>query len=340
MVQFDVVPGYDSVMRLDELAAIIDAQVEGDPATEIRSAATLEEAEPGQIAFLANPKYLKQLESTRAAAVIVSPKISSAHVALLKTADPYYGFARAVVALHGHRQHPHQGIHPKAHVDPTASLGSGTIVYPGVFIGPRARIGSDCILYPNVAIYDDTIIGDRVIIHAGSVIGQDGFGFATNKGVHHKIPQVGNVIVQDDVEVGSNCAIERAAMGSTIIGKGTKIDNLVVIGHGTRIGPHGLLVAQTGIAGSATIGHHVTMGGQVGIAGHLRIGDNVTIAAKAGVMNDVEDQTILMGIPAMPVAQARRVYIGFMQLPELMTRLKQLEQQVEELAESGDTPLA
>lgn len=327
-------------MRLDELAAKIDAQVEGDGSIEITAAATLEEAQPGQVAFLANPKYQKQLETTKASAVIVAQRISSPRVALLKTLDPYYAFARTVVALHGHRKHPHEGVHPKAHIDPTATIGRGTVIYPGVFVGPRAKIGSDCILYPSVVVYDDTVIGDRVIIHAGSVIGQDGFGFATHKGEHHKIPQVGNVIVEDDVEIGSNCAIERAALGSTVIGKGTKIDNLVVIGHGTKIGPHGLLVAQTGIAGSVTIGHHVTMGGQVGVAGHLKIGDNVTIAGKAGVMNDVDDQTIMMGLPAMPTSQARRVYGVFIQLPEVVARLKQLEQQVEELAESGDTPLA
>jgi UDP-3-O-[3-hydroxymyristoyl] glucosamine N-acyltransferase len=179
-----------------------------------------------------------------------------------------------------------------------------------------------------------------VIIHSGTVIGVDGYGFATHKGEHHKIPQVGNVIIEDDVEIQANCAVERAAMGSTVIGKGTKIDNLVVIGHGSRIGPHGLLVAQVGIAGSVTIGHHVTMGGQVGVAGHLKIGDNVTIAAKAGVIADVPDQTVMIGIPAMPASQARRVYLFFTQLPELAERIKQIEQQMEELADSGDTPIA
>jgi UDP-3-O-[3-hydroxymyristoyl] glucosamine N-acyltransferase len=241
--------------------------------------------------------------------------------------------------LHGFRKHPHDGIHPSAHVDPTASIGEGTVIYPGAFVGPRVKIGTDCILYPNAVVYDDTIIGNRVIIHSCTVIGVDGFGFATSRGVHHKIPQVGNVIIEDDVEIAANCAVERAALGSTLIGAGTKIDNLVVIGHATKIGPHGLLVAQVGIAGSVTIGHHVTVGGQVGIAGHLKIGDNVTIAAKAGVMNDVEDQTVLIGIPAMPASQARRVYSYFTQLPDLVERIKQLEQQVEELADSGDTPL-
>jgi UDP-3-O-[3-hydroxymyristoyl] glucosamine N-acyltransferase len=326
-------------MRLDELAGRIGAEIVGDGSIDVTSTGAIEEAGPGQVAFLSNPKYLKQIETTRASAVIVSPQITSGRVTLLKTSDPYYSFRQAVVALHGFRKHPHQGVHPAAQVDPTATIGQGTVVYPGVFVGPRAKIGSDCILYPNVVVYDDSVIGDRVIIHGGAVIGVDGFGFATHKGEHHKIPQVGNVVIEDDVEIGSNAAIERAALGSTFIGKGTKIDNLVVVGHGTKIGPHGLLVAQTGIAGSVNVGHHVTMGGQVGVAGHLKIGDNVTIAAKAGVMSDIADQTIVMGMPAMPASHARRVYMLFTQLPELVERIKQLEQQIEELADSGDTPL-
>lgn len=328
------------IMRLDELAKQIGAELSGDGAVEVSSAATLETARAGQVSFLANPKYLKQLEETRASAVIAAPGAKSERVALLKSSDPYYTFRQAVVLLHGHRKHPHEGIHPAAHVDPTATIGANTVVYPNVYVGPRARIGSDCILYPNVTVYDDSIIGDRVIIHAGTAIGVDGFGFATHKGVHHKIPQIGNVIIEDDVEIAANSAIERAALGSTVIGAGTKIDNLVVVGHGTKVGAHGLLVAQVGIAGSVTVGHHVTMGGQVGVAGHLKIGDNVTIAGKAGVMGDIDDQTVVMGVPAMPANRARRVYLMFTQLPELVERIKQLEQQIEELADSGDTPLA
>ncbi|HVT87902.1 MAG TPA: UDP-3-O-(3-hydroxymyristoyl)glucosamine N-acyltransferase [Tepidisphaeraceae bacterium] len=328
-------------MRLDELARQIDAEVVGDGSLEVNTVSTLDDAQPGQISFLANAKYQKQLEATKASAVIVAKSISSNNrLTLLKTSDPYFAFRQAVVLLHGYRQHPHEGVHPKAHVEETATIGKGTVIYPGAYIGPRVWIGQDCIIYPNVVIYDDTFIGDRVIIHGGTAIGQDGFGFSTHKGVHHKIPQIGNVVVEDDVEIGSNCTIERAALGSTLIGTGTKIDNLVVIGHGAKVGPHCLLVAQTGIAGSVTIGHHVTMGGQVGIAGHLKVGDNVTIAAKAGVMSDVPDQTVMMGIPAMAASQARRVYLLFTQLPEMAERLKQLEQQVEELGESGDTPLA
>lgn len=327
-------------MRLDDLASRIKAELIGDPAVDITSVASLEDARPGQVSFISNPKYAKQLDATHASAVIVHPRVASSKVALLKSRDPYFAFREAVVALHGYRIHPFAGIHPKATVDETASIGEQTVIYPGAYIAPRVKIGRDCIIYPNVTVYDDCVIGDRVILHAGTVIGQDGFGFSTHDGEHHKIPQVGNVVIEDDVEIGANCAIARAALGSTRVGKGTKIDALVIIGHGSTVGPHGLLVGQVGIAGSTTVGHHATMGGQVGVAGHLKIGDHVTIAAQSGVMNDVEDKTIMMGAPAMPASYARRVYTLFTQLPDLMERIKNLEQQVEDLAESGDTPIA
>lgn len=323
-------------MRLDELAGKIEAQVIGDGSIDVSSVATLEDAGPGQVSFLSNRRYASQIQTTRASAVIVAGGVSSDRVALLKTGDPYFAFAKAVIALHGYRKPPHEGIHPSAHIHPSARIGHGATIYPGVYIGPHVQLGRDCLLYPNVVIDEGCILGDRVTIHAGTVIGQDGFGYSTHKGEHHKIPQVGSVIIEDDVEIGSNCAIERAALGSTVIGRGTKIDGLVVIGHGSRIGPHGLLVAQVGIAGSVVIGHHVTMAGQVGIAGHLKIGDNVTIAAQSGVMADIPDQSVMIGAPAMPASHARRVYSIFTQLPEMMERLKKLEQQMEELGAGDD----
>src|SRR4029078_8395987 len=200
----------------------------------------------------------------------------------------------------------------------------------------RTKIGRDCIIYANASIYDDSVLGDRVILHSGTVIGVDGYGFATHKGEHHKIPQVGNVIVEDDVEIGACCSIERAALGSTVIGKGTKSDQLVFVGHGVKVGPHALLVAQTGIAGSVTLGHHVTLAGQTGVSGHLKIGNNVTIGAQSGVISDIDAQSTLVGSPAMPGAPARRVYMHFTQLPEIVERIKSLEQQVEELSSGPD----
>jgi UDP-3-O-[3-hydroxymyristoyl] glucosamine N-acyltransferase len=319
-------------MKLAELAEKIGAEIVGDADVQIESCATLEQAKAGQVSFLSNAKYAKQLETTNASAVVVAKNVNSNRVALLRAADPYYAFSQAVVLLHGYRRHPHAGIHPEANVDPSASIGEGTVIYPGCYVGPRAKVGSHCILYANVVVYDDCVLGDRVTIHANTTIGQDGFGYATHKGIHHKIPQVGNVIIEDDVEIGSNCAIERATLGSTIIGKGTKFCDLIAIGHGTKVGEHCLFVAQVGLAGSVTTGHHVTMAGQVGVAGHLKIGNNVMIAAQSGVIDDLEDQKIYLGSPAMPANQARRVYTIFQQLPELVDRIKQLEQKIEELS--------
>jgi UDP-3-O-[3-hydroxymyristoyl] glucosamine N-acyltransferase len=319
-------------LTLSELAARIGAETLGDPALILHSAATLEDAEIGQVTFLSNAKYFKQLETTRASAAIVAPSVTTgSRVALLRAKDPYFAFREAVVALHGFRKHPHQGIHPDAHVDPTATVGQGSILYPGVFIGPRAKVGRDCVLFPNVVIYDDCVIGDRVTIHAGTSIGHDGFGYATHDGEHHKIPQVGNVVLEDDVEIGANCSIDRATLGSTVIRRGTKFSDSIAIGHGCKIGPHCLFVAQVGMAGSVTVGHHVTMAGQVGVAGHLTIGDNVTIAAQTGVSNDIPDQSTVLGSPAMPISRARRVYAIFRNLLELQDRVKKLEGHVEEL---------
>jgi UDP-3-O-[3-hydroxymyristoyl] glucosamine N-acyltransferase len=328
-------------MRLDELAGLIDAQlVGGDGATQINAIAPIDTATAGQVAFLSNPKYAKALERTKASAVIVSHKVAANHVPLLKTADPYFAFRQAVVAVHGYREHPHDGIHPAAHVEPSAKIGARTVIYPGAYVGANCIVGDDCVIFPNAVIYDDTRIGNRVTIHACAVIGVDGFGFATHAGVHHKIPQVGRVVLEDDVEIGPCCSIERGALEETRIGAGTKMDGLVVIGHATTIGPHGILVAQTGIAGSVTIGHHVTMGGQTGVAGHLKIGNNVSIGAQSGVMSDVEDNAVMIGAPAMPASRARRVYMMMTKLPELVDRLRDLEQRLASLEDEDDPPIA
>jgi UDP-3-O-[3-hydroxymyristoyl] glucosamine N-acyltransferase len=324
-------------MTLKELAEAIGAEVVGGGAeTPVDSVATLEDAREGQVSFLSNGRYAKLLETTRASAVIVARGVRSDRVALLRTADPYYAFRQACVKLHGFRRHPHEGIHPAAHVDPTATVGEGTVMYPGVYVGPRAKIGRDCILYPNVVVYDDCVLGDRVTLHANCSIGHDGFGYATAKLPgeevrHHKIPQAGNAVIEDDVEMGAGCAVDRATLGSTVVGRGTKFSNLVTIGHGSRVGRHGLFVAMVGIAGSVRLGDYVTLAGQVGLAGHLEVGDRVTIGAQSGVMNDVPAGSTIVGTPAMPASQARRVYTVFQQLPELLDRIRKLEQRVEEL---------
>jgi UDP-3-O-[3-hydroxymyristoyl] glucosamine N-acyltransferase len=323
-------------MRIDDLAAKIGAEVMGDHSVEVTGVAPLESARPGELSFLANLKYIERLEKTKASAVIVAPNVRTDGVVLLKTKDPYYSFSKAIVLLHGHRRHPFEGIHPRATVEPTASVGAGTVVYPGCYVGPRVRVGRDCILYPNVVIYDDCIIGDRCIVHAGVVIGADGYGFATHDGVHHKIPQIGNVVIEDDVEIGPNTTISRAALERTVIGQGTKIDQNVVIGHNVMVGSNCLLVAQVGLAGSVTLGNHVSIGGQAGVAGHLTISDNVQIAAKTGVMTDIDQPGAYVGIPAMPYTQGRRVYSVFTALPELQKRVRDLEQRVGELSSEDD----
>ena len=317
-------------MRLSELAGQIDAELVGDGGeTEIHGIAPLEQAGAGQVSFLSNTRYGKDFAETRASAVIVGKGVKSERTALLRCEDPYYAFARAMILLHGHRRHPHAGVHPGANVDPSATIGEGTVVYPGAFVGPRAKVGRDCILYPNVVIYDDCVLGDRVIVHAGTVIGMDGFGFATHKGVHHKIPQPANVTIEDDVEIGANCSIARGALVNTFIGRGTKMDGLVMIGHGARVGRGCIIVAQVAIAGSVTIGNYVVIGGHASIAGHLTIGDGAQIAGRAAVMTDIEAGATMVGMPAMPSTHARRVYSHFTKLPELVERVKKLEKGAE-----------
>jgi UDP-3-O-[3-hydroxymyristoyl] glucosamine N-acyltransferase len=339
-------------MRLQDLATALSAHFPPDspveiayppgsqptPDLDITSVATLEDARPGQLSFLANPRYASQLATTQASAVLAAPNAKSDRLILLKSKDPYFAFRNALITLVGFRKHPHEGIHPLAYVHPTATVGPGTTIYPGCYVGPRARIGRDCILYPNVVVYDDCVLGDRVTLHACCSIGHDGFGYATHalKGqppAHHKIPQAGNAVIEDDVELGAGCTVDRATLGSTVIGRGTKFSNLVAIGHGTKVGPHNLYVAQVGLAGSVTTGAYVVMGGQAGIAGHLKIGDQVQISAKAGVMEDVEPKSIMLGAPAMPAGQARRVFNHFLNLDELAKRIKELEKKVESLEE-------
>ena len=331
---------------LGELAEFVDGRVYGDPKVIIRSAATLGRADEGDISFLTNRKYEKQLRSTKASAVIVGKDAPNASVSLLIAEDPYYAFMQVMVLLHGHRKHKKNGISQKATISDTAKIGvdchihdfvvveeearirDGCVIYPGAYIGKGVQIGSDSIVYPNVAVYGGCKIGNRVVINANTTIGQDGFGYATHKGVHHKIPQTGSVIIEDDVEIGACCAIEGGTLSDTVIGQGSKIGDLVTIGHGTRIGPHCLLVAQVGIAGSTTIGHHCTIGGQSGIVGHINIGNNVTIAAQAGVINNVPDNIVVLGAPAVEANMGRRAYSMIQYLPEMRQSIRDLQNQI------------
>lgn len=334
---------------LGDLAKYVGGHVCGNPDVTIRSAATLGRASEGDISFLTNRKYAKQLSSTKASAVIVGKDAQEAKVPLLVAEDPYYAFMQIMVLLHGHRKHKKAGISAKASIADTAKIGTdchihdfvvvedgatikdGCIIYPGVYIGQDVQIGSDSVVHPNVVIYDGCKIGNRVTINANSTIGEDGFGYATHKGVHHKIPQAGSVVIEDDVEIGACCGIEGGTLSDTIIGHGSKLGDTVTIGHGTRIGPHCLLVAQVGIAGSTTMGHHCVAGGQAGIVGHINIGNNVTIAAQAGVINNVPDKKVILGAPAIEASVGRRAYSMIQYLPEMRQSIRELQGQIEQI---------
>ena len=338
---------------LQELAEYVEGKVYGDSSITIKSASTLNRASEGEISFLANSKYENQLLTTKASAVIVTKDVSTSNmnVPLLVCEDPYYAFMQIMVLLHGHRKHKKTGISPKAYIADTAKIGvdchihqfasiedgakigNGCIIYPGCYVGPNAEVGNDSILYPNVTIYDEVKVGKRVIIQANSVIGEDGFGFATHKGFHHKIPQVGSVVIEDDVEIGVCCGVERGTLGDTIIGQDSKLGDGVTIGHGSKIGPHCLLVGQIGIAGSTTLGQYCVVGGQVGIVGHINIGNHVMIAAQAGVINNVGDNKAILGTPAIDANVGKRAYSMIQYLPDMRQNIKKLKQQVKMLSE-------
>jgi UDP-3-O-[3-hydroxymyristoyl] glucosamine N-acyltransferase len=323
----------------------------GDGQRLIRGVATLEEAQEGQISFLSNPKYERMLATTNASAVVLKPDVDAPEqLDLIQVADPYAAITALIVRLYGYRRHrrvppePSQtSIAPNARLgeNPTIRagvtieedvvIGDNAVIYPGCYIGPRCRIGHDLVLYPNAVIYEDAIIGDRVTIHSGTVVGNDGLGYAPVDGKWVKIPQIGIVEIGDDVEIGSNCSIDRATLGKTRIGSGTKLSNLIAVGHGAQIGEDCLLVAQVGLAGSVQVGRHVTMAGQAGVVGHVQIGDNATIGAKAGVTHSVAAGETVLGQPAMPIGAKKRELAHIGRLPELRQTVKDLEKQLAEL---------
>lgn len=329
----------------------LEPVVEGDSQRTIRSVATLEDAQAGDVSFLSNPKYERMLQQTKASAVVLGPDVEApAHLDLIRVSDPYAAITIAIVKLHGYRQHravplqpectsvhetarvgENATIHPGVTIDEGAVIGNDAVIYPGCYVGPRCRLGDRVTLYPNVVLYEDTVLGNRVTIHSNTTIGEDGLGYAPVEGRWVKIPQIGHVEIEDDVEIGANCAIDRATLGKTVIAQGTKFSNLIAIGHGTRIGPHCLFVAQTGLAGSVNVGAHVTMAGQAGVVGHVRIGDHATVGAKAGVTNNVPDHETVLGAPAIPIREMRRQVVHIQRLPNLADRVKRLEKELSEL---------
>jgi UDP-3-O-[3-hydroxymyristoyl] glucosamine N-acyltransferase len=312
-----------SGVPIADIVALVGGSYDGPAELSIEGVAPLADAQPAQLSFLSNPKYAPQLAATRAGAILVSRQLDGDDARWIRVDDPYFAVARVLARFFARRPMP-SGISPYALIAPTARLGANvavgaftaigddvtigdnTVIFPNVTIEPGTSIGRDCIVYPHVSIYNGTRIGDRCIVHSGVVIGSDGYGFATHGGRHHKIPQVGIVRIEDDVEIGSGTTIDRAALGETVIGEGTKIDNLVQIGHNVRVGKHCLLVSQVGIAGSTELGDYVVVAGQSGFAGHLKIGDRVQVAAKSAVLGDVEAGAKVMGSPAMPFREFAR----------------------------------
>jgi len=343
-----------TLQELTEYLATVGmpATVDGDASKTVTAVATLEDARADEISFLANPKYEAALQTTQAGAVIVANDQSRPDaLSVIRTKDPYAAMTAIVVRIHGYRQHEQVGISDAAHIHPDAKLGANVnvhhgvtieadvdvgddvVLYPGVYLFKGCRIGAGSVLYPNVVVYPDCILGKRVTLHAGTVIGEDGLGYAMVEGKWHKIPQIGITELGDDVELGANCAIDRATLGQTHIGTGTKFSNLVTIGHGTKIGKHCMFVAQVGLAGSVQVGDYVTMAGKVGVAGHLKIGDRAKLSAMSGVMRDIPDDGRVFGIPALPYRQGLRATSAYEKLPETTKQVKQLEAQVATLTE-------
>lgn len=338
-----------------QIAALLGGSVDGNPETVVSSLSKIEEGKPDTLTFLANPKYAPFIYETAASIAIVSEDFSAEKalpetLTLVRVKDAYQSFAKLLEAYNQLRQ-PAPGISEKAHVAKSAALaedvyvgpfahigegakiGAGVKIYHGVFVGDGASIGAGTVVFAGVRIYADCIIGAQCTLHSGVVVGGDGFGFAPNsENNYSKVPQIGNVIIEDHVEVGANTTIDRATLGSTIIRKGVKLDNLIQIAHNVEIGENTVIAAQTGVAGSTRIGKNCMIGGQVGIVGHLTIADGTKIAAQSGIGQDIKDEnTIVQGSPAFGIMDYKKSYVGFRKLPELMQQLQRLEKELAEL---------
>jgi UDP-3-O-[3-hydroxymyristoyl] glucosamine N-acyltransferase len=336
-----------------QIAGMLSGEVVGNAEVTVSSLAKIEEGKPGTLTFLSNPKYTEYIYSTGASVAIVAADFSPektlpAQLTLIKVADPYACFAKLLEAYNQLRQ-PQAGISKLAHLSASAvvadevylgefvsvgervSIGKGCKIYPQVYIGDGVQIGDGTTVYPGVRIYADCVVGNHCTLHSGVVIGADGFGFAPNaENNYAKVPQIGNVIIEDHVEIGANTAIDRATLGSTIIRKGVKLDNLIQVAHNVEIGENTVIAAQTGIAGSTKIGRDCMIGGQVGIVGHITIADGTKIAAQSGIAHSIKDPgTIVQGSPAFAIMDYKKSYIGFMKLPELMKQLDAINKKLE-----------
>jgi len=326
---------------LGELASKLGGRLEGpDSDAEVRGVSTIQDAGADEVCYYGNPLYARYLASTRALAVIVSEKVETSARNLLVVGNSYDAFRQTLALFQPDRSSGFEGIHPTAVVHPSAVIsegasvgphsvvdrealiGEGTVIGALCFVGPRVRIGTSCLLHPGVVIEADTLLGDRVVVNSGAVLGSEGFGFVPDPSGHRKIPQVGNVVIEDDVEIGANCCVDRATTGSTVIGRFTKLDNLIQIAHNVRIGQGSLLAAQVGIAGSTRLGSGVVAGGQAGLVGHIEVGDRAVIGAQSGVTKSVRAGATVSGYPAREHSRELRVEAALSGLPEFMSEVR------------------
>ncbi len=331
---------------LKEIASAINGKIIGDENTVITGISGIKEAQKGDITFLANPKYKSFIDTTHASAIIASKDITSSAKTIVQTENPSLAFTKVITMFTPSCETHPSGTSEKALVDKSAKvsqgvaigpysvidkgaiIAEGVIIYPNCYIGKDVKIDKNTLIYPNVIIREGTIIGRNVIIHSGTVIGSDGFGYVEVEGEHRKIPQTGIVVIEDDVEIGANVVIDRARFGKTIIGEGTKIDNLVQIAHNVKIGPNSIIISQTGISGSTSIGKNAILAGQVGLVGHIELGDNVIVGAQAGVTKSVPSNTILLGSPAKPIAEQKKIFACISRLPELFDTIRKIKKKL------------
>jgi len=337
-------------LSVNEIAELVNGTVVGDGAVRITGVAGIEEAGPGDLTFVRDDRYARYLDTTQAAAVLIKAAPPDCPIPAIEAPAPDMALAGLLQRLEAQqRRPPAGGVHPSAVVAPTAAIGpnvsidayvvigenatvgANSVLYAGVYIGADCTLGEDCIVYPNAVLREATALGDRCLIHAGAVLGSDGFGFTEVDGRWVKIPQVGRVVLEDDVEVGANTAIDRATMGETRIGRGVKIDNLAQVGHNVRIGNDSALAGMVGVSGSAKIGNNVKVGATAGVAGHREIGDRLTVGARAGVTHSIEPGRIVSGFPAIDHAKQRRAMVAMPRVPELLRRVRNLERQLEAL---------
>ncbi|MDR3194297.1 MAG: UDP-3-O-(3-hydroxymyristoyl)glucosamine N-acyltransferase [Tannerella sp.] len=337
-----------------QIANFLNGTVEGNPEVTVSRFSKIEEGKPGSLTFLANPKYEDYIYHTQASIVLVNDDFTPSatiHATIVKVPNAYTALATLLTLVEQSRSKK-TGIGSTAFIAASATVGDDCyvgemayvgeqsvigrhcLIHPHAYIGDRVTVGDHTIIYPHVTVYDDCIIGQNCILHAGAVIGSDGFGFAPDSENYKKIPQLGNVILEDDVEIGANTAVDRAVMDSTVIRRGVKLDNLIQVGHNVEIGEHTVMAAQAGIAGSTKVGRHCMVGGQAGMAGHIRIADEAKIAAQAGIMRSINKPDTVMGSPAIPVKDYLRSSVLFNKLPDIYRTLNRLEKEVDELKQN------